>query len=329
MQEKNYYPFGLQHQYGGNDPRSAVNGRKHNYGFNGIELTESLDLNLYEMDLRQYDPAIARWTSIDPVTHHSNSTYNGFDNNPVFWADPSGASVEQINGGVRYTGEHAKLAFGALQKQYGGTDPKKKKKGEKKKATVTTGDPVAYGIEGDNNRSEMPDFIKSADVGHYNTSFTGTTEEYNLQYGTDYVAGEQNYNKYYYDFYYRPRLSALRGSIQASQAEAAEMLMYILPTGPTAAVGAVKGAMSLGRFSKHLKTTYQVITKGVRRAKTGDIMFSVGVRNRVTNYMIRLERGSFNTRKGVPIFTTHINYGLGGGKKHLFLNRIKKAKIKL
>lgn len=44
------------------------------------------------MDMRQYDPAIGRWTSIDPVIHHSMSTYTAFDNNPIFWADPSGAN---------------------------------------------------------------------------------------------------------------------------------------------------------------------------------------------------------------------------------------------
>jgi|GEM_PF-4647827 len=48
------------------------------------------------MDLRQYDPAIARWTSIDPVTHFNFSTYTAFDNNPVFWADPSGADSESF-----------------------------------------------------------------------------------------------------------------------------------------------------------------------------------------------------------------------------------------
>lgn len=46
---------------------------------------------MYEMDMRQYDPAIARWISTDPITHYSASTYNAFDNNPVFFADPSGA----------------------------------------------------------------------------------------------------------------------------------------------------------------------------------------------------------------------------------------------
>ncbi len=62
--------------------------------YNGVELEEALGLDLYEMDFRQYDPAIARFTGIDPVTHHSMSTYTAFDNNPVFWADPSGADSE-------------------------------------------------------------------------------------------------------------------------------------------------------------------------------------------------------------------------------------------
>ncbi|WP_422106606.1 hypothetical protein [Winogradskyella sp.] len=46
------------------------------------------------MDVRHYDAAIARWTGIDPVTHHSMSTYLAFDGNPVYWADPSGADSE-------------------------------------------------------------------------------------------------------------------------------------------------------------------------------------------------------------------------------------------
>jgi len=86
-EEKHYYPYGLQ-QRGYN---SNITGRPHPYGFNGMEYTQDLGLNHYEMDLRKYDPAIARWTGIDPVTHHSMSTYNAFDNNPIFWADPSGS----------------------------------------------------------------------------------------------------------------------------------------------------------------------------------------------------------------------------------------------
>ena len=86
---KNYYPFGLLHQKEGGN---VVNGgRRHPYGFNGVEENNSLGLNMLETPFRQYDPAIARWTSMDPVIHFSQSTYNGFDGNPVFWADPSGA----------------------------------------------------------------------------------------------------------------------------------------------------------------------------------------------------------------------------------------------
>ena len=46
-----------------------------------------------DFEARSYDPAIARWTSVDPVTHFNMSTYNAFDNNPVYFADPSGTTT--------------------------------------------------------------------------------------------------------------------------------------------------------------------------------------------------------------------------------------------
>ncbi len=64
------------------------------YKLNGKEWQDELGLNIYVMDMRQYDPAIARWIVQDPVIHHNFSPYNAFDNNPVFWADPSGADSE-------------------------------------------------------------------------------------------------------------------------------------------------------------------------------------------------------------------------------------------
>jgi RHS repeat-associated protein len=93
------------------------------FKYNGIELEESLGLNLYEMDVRTYDPAIARFNGIDPVTHHSQGTSVAFDNNPVFWADPSGAdSVERVMGGTKFTGEAAIHVFNQLKDRYGGED---------------------------------------------------------------------------------------------------------------------------------------------------------------------------------------------------------------
>ncbi|MEM9141349.1 MAG: DUF6443 domain-containing protein [Bacteroidota bacterium] len=93
VDEKNYYPFGLLHKgYNGNvSPLGNSVAKKFKY--NSIELEEALGMNLYEMELRRYDPAIARWTSIDPVVHFSNSPYNAFDNSPIYWADPSGADA--------------------------------------------------------------------------------------------------------------------------------------------------------------------------------------------------------------------------------------------
>jgi len=91
VEENNYYPFGLKHK-GYNNNINGVADKYHTY--NGKELNESLGINIYEMDVRSYDPALARFTSIDPVTHFDYSTYNAFDNNPVFWADPSGADAQ-------------------------------------------------------------------------------------------------------------------------------------------------------------------------------------------------------------------------------------------
>ncbi|SFO39145.1 RHS repeat-associated core domain-containing protein [Paenimyroides ummariense] len=51
------------------------------------------------MDLRQLDPAIGRWLVQDPVVHHDYSPYSAFDNNPVYWSDPSGANSVRYNWG--------------------------------------------------------------------------------------------------------------------------------------------------------------------------------------------------------------------------------------
>mgnify|MGYP000459685402 CR=1 FL=1 len=98
VEENNYYPFGLEHKGYNNVTSANVNSAASKFKYNGVEFEESLGLNLYEMDMRQYDPAIARWTSIDPVTHFSMSTYTAFDNNPIYWSDPSGADSEDYYG---------------------------------------------------------------------------------------------------------------------------------------------------------------------------------------------------------------------------------------
>ncbi len=86
-----YYPFGLKHK-GYNDViTSGGNSVAQKFKYNGIELEENT--GLYEMDVRMYDPTIGRFNGIDPVTHLSQGTSVAFDNNPIYWADPSGADA--------------------------------------------------------------------------------------------------------------------------------------------------------------------------------------------------------------------------------------------
>src|SRR5690606_12117267 len=89
--------FGLKHQ-GYNELANANRSEQaEKYQYNGKEFEDSFGLNIYEMDLRQYDPAIGRWTVQDPVIHHEFSPYSAFDNNPAYWADPSGADAVPVS----------------------------------------------------------------------------------------------------------------------------------------------------------------------------------------------------------------------------------------
>lgn len=93
LEENNYYPFGLKHQGYNDIANSCRSEDAEKYQYNGKEFEDNFGLNIYAMDLRQYDPAIGRWVVQDPVIHHEFSPYSAFDNNPVYWADPSGADA--------------------------------------------------------------------------------------------------------------------------------------------------------------------------------------------------------------------------------------------
>ncbi|NQY31065.1 MAG: hypothetical protein HRT69_16560, partial [Flavobacteriaceae bacterium] len=54
VQAKNYYPFGLDHNYDANSAMSLVNGTIHKYKYNGQEQLKDLGLNVTEMTWRQY-----------------------------------------------------------------------------------------------------------------------------------------------------------------------------------------------------------------------------------------------------------------------------------
>ncbi|CAL2082170.1 DUF6443 domain-containing protein [Tenacibaculum sp. 190524A02b] len=105
LEESNYYPFGLKHKGYNNNISSLGNSTAQKFGYNGKELEQALGANLYEMDWRSYDPAIGKWLAMDPVTHFSMSPYTAFDNNPVYWSDPSGMDSEEPEKPGTYEGE--------------------------------------------------------------------------------------------------------------------------------------------------------------------------------------------------------------------------------
>nr|WP_308446802.1 RHS repeat-associated core domain-containing protein [Flavobacterium collinsii] len=61
--EYNYYPFGLKHE-GYNTVKTGVENK---YKYNGKELLDELGLNFYDYGWRNYDPALGRLMSIDPL----------------------------------------------------------------------------------------------------------------------------------------------------------------------------------------------------------------------------------------------------------------------
>ncbi len=98
IEENNYYPFGLRHKGYNEIINSHVNSTAQNFKYNGIELEESLGIDLYEMDFRQHDPVISRFMSIDPlaelIQQIDKSPYNFAWNNPIMYNDPSGLCPE-------------------------------------------------------------------------------------------------------------------------------------------------------------------------------------------------------------------------------------------
>ena len=68
------------------------------YKFNGKELQDELNLNLYDYGARNYDAAIGRWMNIDPLSEVSRrwSPYTYVYDNPLIYTDPDGMKAELI-----------------------------------------------------------------------------------------------------------------------------------------------------------------------------------------------------------------------------------------
>ncbi len=83
-----YYPYGLVHEhYDG-----SIAARN---GYQGQYSTINNETGLNEFELRQYDPVIGRWTSMDPYGQYP-SPYVGMGNNPVNSIDKDGGKRSPI-----------------------------------------------------------------------------------------------------------------------------------------------------------------------------------------------------------------------------------------
>ncbi|MEL7119288.1 MAG: RHS repeat-associated core domain-containing protein, partial [Bacteroidota bacterium] len=113
LSENHYYPFGM-----------AMNGvwmsgsdKATNYQYNGKELNEDFGLNLYEYGARWYDPAIGRFTGVDPISDEFPwvSTFNYAENEPIASIDLHGLQryLATTEGGFKAIGEGFRRMFHA------------------------------------------------------------------------------------------------------------------------------------------------------------------------------------------------------------------------
>jgi len=89
----NYYPFGLTF-----NSYSRENATPNKYQYNGKELQSDLGLNLYDYIARQYDPAIGRFLSIDPLADKMRrfSPYAYAFDNPLRFIDSDGQAPTDV-----------------------------------------------------------------------------------------------------------------------------------------------------------------------------------------------------------------------------------------
>jgi RHS repeat-associated protein len=83
-----YMPYGEslveEHQNSINTP----------YKFNGKELDD--ETGNYYYGARYYNPKFSFWLSVDPLVETTMQPYSAFNNNPVFYTDPTGMIAEPI-----------------------------------------------------------------------------------------------------------------------------------------------------------------------------------------------------------------------------------------
>ncbi len=95
-QENHYYSFGLQMEGTWMNTPSVLDTK---YTYNGKELNDDFGLGLLDYGFRLYDPAIGRFTTIDPLAElfEHQSPYVYADNNPINFIDFMGLGGDDPN----------------------------------------------------------------------------------------------------------------------------------------------------------------------------------------------------------------------------------------
>jgi RHS repeat-associated protein len=119
--ENNYYPFGLKHMgYG-----APIVNSNYKYKYQGQERQDELGLNWDSFKWRNYDPAISRFMSIDPLAedYSYQSPYAFCENTPIAFREleglekvlaifyhggPTGGGKPTTVGNAGYTGQYFK-----------------------------------------------------------------------------------------------------------------------------------------------------------------------------------------------------------------------------
>jgi len=167
-QENSYYAFGMNMEFGAWENTPSVTDNLKQY--NGKELNTDFGLNWNDYGARFYDPAVARWNSIDPMAekYMSYNPYNYVMNNPTKFIDPNGMEVI-----IKYKDENNK-AQSYTYKYEKDRKMDDKTKGSFLGKTITALDKIASG--GKNGNELVQGLVNKGTTNIQETSGKNTTE---------------------------------------------------------------------------------------------------------------------------------------------------------
>ena len=114
VERNDYYPFGAQHA------RTDYPQIANRYKFNGKEREKAGGADWLDYGARRYDPALARWTTPDPLgdSYLPYSPYAYCLNNPVKLVDPDGTYMDwfmnEVSGDVYYNSSYGEDDAGKI-----------------------------------------------------------------------------------------------------------------------------------------------------------------------------------------------------------------------